>query len=108
MKTVQRIARLVLVLLLLGPTIVAAGNSRVFNFTQNSGITIDILSENDFAAQFGENADIPRTDDDVIALARELYPPLGVERPDETEETRVESANRFRCGEYEVGRSLPL
>jgi len=103
MKTVQRIARLVLVLLLLGPTIVAAGNSRVFNFTQNSGITIDILSENDFAAQFGENADIPRTDDDVIALARELYPPLGVERPDETEETRVESANRFRCGEYEVG-----
>jgi hypothetical protein len=103
MKAVQRITRLVLVLLFFGPTIVAAGNPQVFIFNQNSGITVDILSEREFVARFGDNPDIPLTDHEVLALAQKLYPPLGLERLNGTEEISDENAHRFWCGEYEVG-----
>lgn len=98
-----RITRLLLVLMLFGPTVVAAGNPQVFIFDQNRGITIDILSDREFIAKFGDNPDIPRTDDDVIALVQKLYPPLGVERLNSADEISDQGAHRFWCGEYDVG-----
>ncbi len=47
-----------------------------YTFRQTRGISIEILSRDAFAARFGQNPDVPRTDDEVLDLALRLYPPL--------------------------------
>ena len=45
-----------------------------YDFQKSPGITVDVLSELEFEAEFGDNSDIPRTDAEVIALAEGLFP----------------------------------
>ncbi len=72
-----------------------ANAQRLFQI-QAADVTVEVLPEISFEAQFGDNPDIPRNDAGVIALARKLYPPRNTQLPESaTEESE--------CGEYEMG-----
>lgn len=74
-------------------------NAYEYSFQQAEGIKIEVLSEKEFSALFGNNTDIPRTDKDIIELARKLYPPQG-ERP---LEPAVPEPAAEGCGTYDTG-----
>ena len=52
----------------------ALSNAYEFTFQKSKGIQIEVLSEEDFSTRFGNNPEIPRTDEEIISLARRLYP----------------------------------
>jgi hypothetical protein len=74
----------------------AAPAQEIFQF-QAHNTKLEILPQAAFSARFGDNPDVPRTDADVIALARKLYPPRGVKQPE------AAAQPVHRCREYEVG-----
>ena len=46
-----------------------------YRFQHATGITVDVLSREEFAATFEPNPAMPLTDVDVVAMAQRLYPP---------------------------------
>lgn len=73
----------------------ATPGQEIFQFQAHS-TKLDILPAAIFEARFGDNPDVPRTDAEIIALARKLYPPPRDKKP----EAAVKAQE---CREYEVG-----
>ncbi len=85
-----------LAVLLISLSAGAAPGQEVFQFQAHS-IKLEILPQGIFAARFGDNPDVPRTDAEIIALARKFFPPLGKKRPEA-------AARPVRwCREYQEG-----
>jgi hypothetical protein len=84
-----------LIILLISLLASVAPGQEVFQF-QTHKMKLEILPAATFAARFGDNPDVPRTDAGIIALARKLYPP----RKDKQPEAAV---TLQECREYEVG-----
>ena len=59
------------------------------------------MSEKDFSARFGNTPEIPRTDADVIALARRLYPSQEEKR--RIKAKKIEEGEVKWCGEHDAG-----
>jgi hypothetical protein len=77
-RTLWHAALAVIVLAIL--TSLPAWGQQLFQFsTQN--IRLQVLSEGEFAARFGNNPEIPRSDQEILALAERLYPPPGKRPP---------------------------
>ena len=77
-------------------------SAREYQFQKAPGVTIDVLSEQEFLSQYGDDFDSPRTDAEVIELAEKLFPPLwkkalDIEALDERKEAEA------RCGTHELG-----
>jgi hypothetical protein len=72
-----------------------AATAYTFEFLKAGGITIEILSNDEFEYAFGSNADVPRRDDAIIGLAKKLFPPVGSKQL--IDNTDVDSR------EYEIG-----
>lgn len=62
---------------------------------QSQDQIIEVLTAEEFEAQFGDNPDVPRTDDQLIALAKEMYPKASDEA--------AGAAHGAECHEYELG-----
>jgi hypothetical protein len=62
------------VVLLLSLFLTHAG---AYEFTRAKGIHLPTLSQEAFTTQFGNNPDVKTTDQEIIALAQELFPPQG-------------------------------
>jgi hypothetical protein len=76
MKATVRISTVIISLFLMIITPVSAIGA-IYEFQKAKGISIEILSQDDFNASFGNNPDVPRNDNDIIALAEKLFPPYG-------------------------------
>jgi hypothetical protein len=63
---------------------------RQFFFDKTSGVVIDIYTSEAFEERFGDNPAVPKTDEEVLELAQELYTPEGIQVDEE-------------CGEDPVG-----
>ena len=63
---------------------------RTFFFDKVHGVAIDIYTPETFEAQFGDNPAVPKTDQEVLELAREIYTPEGIQVDEE-------------CGEDPIG-----
>jgi len=83
------------VVLLLSLFLAHAG---AYEFTRAKGIRVPTLSQEAFTAQFGNNPDIRTTDEGIIALARELYPPQGKKHL-----LRQSATGENGCREEQVG-----
>lgn len=89
---VTRKERLTLVVTLLIVFLIPAfAGAWQYEFQQAGGGKIDILSREEFMAKFGDNPDIPLTDEDVISLAKKLYIPT-------TEKHRPPQYEAEECG----------
>ena len=58
----------------------AVDAAEVFQFATDE-IRMEILSREAFEARFGGNPNVPRTDEEILALAAKIYSPLEVETP---------------------------
>jgi hypothetical protein len=79
-------------------TLPAATDARAgqsFRLT-TAGVTLEILPAARFQELFGGNPELPRTDAEILALAREQHPPLGAARPRAAE-------RGDECGEHRLG-----
>jgi hypothetical protein len=83
------------VVLLLSLSLAPAG---AYEFTRAKGIRLPTLSQEAFTAQFGNNPDIRTTDEEILTLARELYPPQGKKHL-----LGQAAKGENGCGEYQVG-----
>lgn len=94
----RRMVLFVIILTLLIPFFSCNANAKVLKLTRFSSRNFDlkVLTVDSWEATFGKNPDIPRTDEEVLALARQLYPPLGAKPV-------LEEGGKRRCGEIEVG-----
>jgi hypothetical protein len=85
-----------LVILLISLAAGAAPGQEIFQF-QTHSIKLEVLPQAVFAARFGNNPDVPRTEAGIIALARKLYPSREVKQPEALAPPAQE------CREYEEG-----
>ena len=99
MKSLLRIIILLSIFVILFTS--SLGYTYEFKFQKNRGIKLEVLSEHDFSTKFGNNPEIPRTSEDVIALAKRLYPSLQEKRLEK--EKRVEKTEVRACGEHGIG-----
>ena len=83
-----RLSLLIILALMIIPVLASA---YTYEFQKALGVTIDVLSKEEFKSKFGDNPDIPITDEDVISLAKKVYVPKGEKQL--TMETEVE-----KCG----------
>lgn len=96
MKEKFKVIAAMIALLILVPVAAYSYNPYQFEFQEVQGITFEILSHEEFRAQFGDNPDIPLSDEAIISLAERLFIPHWEMTP----ETYVgEQEDR----EYEVG-----
>jgi hypothetical protein len=73
---------------------------QVFPF-ESFRIKLEVLSEDDFNREFGDNADIPRTEEAILALAHRLYPQSRQDQDAAYPENGEIEA--FDCRNYELG-----
>lgn len=72
--------------MILAATVVAlaapgpVGAGEVFRLTSN-GARLEILTREDFEARFGNNPQVPKTDEETLELASRLFTPLAEETP---------------------------
>lgn len=79
MTRTPRIAAVVLLLAAFCPT--APAGALQYRFTKTPGVAVDILTADEFERRHGANAELPRSDEAVVSLARSIFRPHGVRRP---------------------------
>jgi len=94
-RSVRIFLSIATVVLLLSLFLVNAG---AYEFTRAKGIRVPTLSQEAFTIQFGNNPDIRTTDQGIISLAQELYPPQGKKHL-----LSRAAKGENGCREYEVG-----
>jgi hypothetical protein len=98
-------ARLSLAAAIVAVAVLAAGlahSKQVFQFrAHNCLIKLEILPEEVWQARFGANPDVPRTHEDIVALAQKLYPSM--ETREQEAEVSAEGETQWECHEYELG-----
>jgi len=91
--------RLLTVLLLAFVLITGSAYGQHIFQMQADSLRIEVLSQDVFEARFGNNPDIPRSDQAIIALAERLYPSLAFTAQLASHPVKIEE----KCGEEDVG-----
>jgi len=98
----RHVKSLVAVVLLFLFCLPALANAADFRFTKSTGVKpVAVLTAEEFESKFGDNANLPRSDEAVLALARKLFRPHWIRQ---YEATWPEVGGDNGCGEEEVGR----
>jgi hypothetical protein len=68
---------------------------KITRFTSRN-FDLKVLTADSWETNFGKNPNVPRTDEDVLALARSIYPPLGAK-------SLPTKGKKWHCGDIQVG-----
>ena len=93
--------RIVLVItlafLVLFYTLNASAEVQKITYFSSRNFELKVLTADSWEASVGKNPKVPRTDEEILALARSVYPPLGAKPP-------AAERKKWHCGDMEVGR----